>query len=255
MRTTHLMLTLVSVSLMAQVTPQASSESKDEISGIDSIGARTLTTSRLTLDVTYPRGKKQERLELTVVHDPKGGYYLWHSINVNSDQLGNVGNRLKVMKERRVVVFAEPTSLVEFAFGDVLAASVWRRRAETADAAVSASIDEIRQGLALLEDGRSLKATKLVPFLDEKKVSGGKTPVEVRKMWQEFRCEDFNSFCPSTNNTIASITKQGSNWRLLLRNRFDVEVILDQNFDLISVTQSTLPPPEKPFTLPVFPKK
>jgi len=40
---------------------------------------------------------------------------------------------------------------------------------------------------------------------------------------------------------IASISKQGSNWRLVLRNRWDEEVILDQNCSLVSVKQLTQP--------------
>ena len=32
-----------------------------------------------------------------------------------------------------------------------------------------------------------------------------------------------------------------ANWRLVLRNRYDVEVIVDQNFDLVSAQQLTQP--------------
>jgi hypothetical protein len=45
---------------------------------------------------------------------------------------------------------------------------------------------------------------------------------------------------------IASIGKQGSNWRLVLRSRWDEEVILDQNFNLVSVQQLTQPKQSSP---------
>ena len=78
------------------------------------------------------------------------------------------------------------------------------------------------------------------------KVPSGYEPIS-----REFMCEPFNAFCPSSGNTIASISKQGNNIRLVLRNRFDVEVIVDQNLDLVSAKQITQPAQQRDtFALP-----
>jgi hypothetical protein len=89
---------------------------------------------------------------------------------------------------------------------------------------MSASLNEIQQGLATLEGGYHMDY-KLVP---------------------DFWCAPLVAWCGNDRNTIASIGKQGSNWRLVLRNRWDEEVILDQNFNLVSAQQLTQPKQSSP---------
>jgi hypothetical protein len=47
--------------------------------------------------------------------------------------------------------------------------------------------------------------------------------------------------CPH-GTLIVSISKQDDNWRLVLRNRWDVEVILDPSFNAVSSKQLTAAP-------------
>lgn len=75
MRMISMLFTLLTIPMLAQVSPVASSESKDVVPAFDSSGVITLPAARLKVDVTYPHGKK-ERFELTVVYDPHAGHYL-----------------------------------------------------------------------------------------------------------------------------------------------------------------------------------
>jgi hypothetical protein len=240
MRTKSVLLSLMSIPLLAQVSPVAFSDSKDTIPAFNSSGAITLPAALLKIDIAYPHGKK-ERREVTIVYDPMTGHYLWNLVNSNPNKPDDAGVRLKIMKAQGTVEFVDTAGLIQFDFGDGLFVKAWRERADSLDAAVSASISEIQQSLATVEGIGFHRDYKFVPIFGPLVGFDAKVPPGYKPIPREFRCEPFNAFCPSDNNTIASISKQGSNWRLVLRNRFDVEVILDQNFDLVSAQQLTQP--------------
>jgi hypothetical protein len=242
MLTKSLLLSLVGIPLMAQVSPVALSDSKDVVPGFDSSGTITLQAARLKVDVAYPHGK-QDRNELTVVYDSKTGHYLWHVAAHNPNNPDDAGLYINVIKKQRAVAFADPAGLVDFIFGGTIFVKQWQGHADNLDSAVTASVKEAQQGLGVAEGLGYHKDYKFVPIagpvtgFDAKVPPGGFKPFPAG-----FTCEPNRSaFCPTDNNTIASISRQGTNWRLVLRNRFDVEVILDQNFDLVSVQQLTLP--------------
>jgi hypothetical protein len=77
-----------------------------------------------------------------------------------------------------------------------------------------------------------------------------KVPPGFKPIPSAFRCEPLRPVCQNNQNTIASISKQGSNWQVVLRSRWDEEVILDQNFNLVSVNQLTQPKGEQVPALP-----
>jgi hypothetical protein len=232
-----LFLSLLTIPLYAQVSPVASSESKDVVPAFDSSGAITLPAARLKVDVTYPNGKK-ERFELTVVYDPHAGHYLWHHFPPEPD---DTGMYLMAMKAQRDVPFADQTALVDFGFASLPFVKAWQGQADSLDAAVSASLNEIQQGLAAFEGSGYHMDYKLVPVAGQVVGFDSKVPPGFKPIPSEFRCEPLQPVCQDYKNTIASISKQGSNWRVVLRNRWDEEVILDQNFNLVSVKQLTQP--------------
>lgn len=239
MRTNCLLLvSLVSIPLAAQVSRVASSESRDTVPAFDPSGAITLPVAHLEIDVEFSRGKKEVR-ELTVVFDPKTGYYLWHCTPPSLDKPERARLRLGVMKEQRTVAFADSTGLVDFGLASGLFAKVYRRRADSLDAAVSASIEEIQQGLTTYNSIGFHTDYKLIPVFGQ--VRGFKLPAGYVPISREFECEPDRAYCPGAVSIIASITKQGNNWRLVLRSRFDVEAIVDQNLDLVSARQLTQP--------------
>jgi hypothetical protein len=241
MRKKYILVSLMSVSLLAQVSPVVLSQSTDVVPAFDSSGAVTLQAIRLKVDIAYPHGKKSQRSELTVVYDPNSGRYLWNATNSNPNGPDDTGVRIKAMKALGTVVFADAMALVQFDFGDGLFVKAWRGRAASLDAAVSTSTDEIRQGLATFEGIGFHRDYKFVPIFGPLVGFDTKVPAGYKPIPREFRCEPGNAFCPSDNNRIVSVSKQGNNWRLVLRNRFDVEVILDQNFDLVSAQQLAQP--------------
>ena len=99
MRTKSVLLSLVSIPLMAQVSSVAFLDSKDAIPAFDSSGGLTLPAARLKIDIAYPRGKK-ERCELTVVYDPKTGHYLWHGNRSNQNYPDNTGLHIQAIPTR-----------------------------------------------------------------------------------------------------------------------------------------------------------
>jgi hypothetical protein len=235
-----LLVSLVSIPMLAQVSPVAFSDSRDIVPAFSPSGSISLPAALLKVDIDYPRGKK-ERRELTVVYEPTSGYYLWNISNRNPNRPEDVGVRLKMMKEQETVQFVDPTGLIQFAFGDGLVVKKWQGRAGSIDAAVSAAANDIRQGLTTFEGIGFHRDYKFIPVFGPLIGFDAKLPPGYKPIPREFYCEAFNAFCPSDNNRIASISKQGTNWRLVLRNRFDVEVILDQNFDLVSAQRLTEP--------------
>jgi hypothetical protein len=132
------------------------------MTAFDSSGAITLPAAHLKIDVAYPRGKK-EQCELTVVYNPQTQYYLWHAIDYNPRRPSATKVRLKDNKAKRVIAFADTAELVEFSLYDGLFAKVWRNRADSLDAAVSAATEQVRQGLALYEGVGFQRDYKLIP--------------------------------------------------------------------------------------------
>ena|ERR1022692_370956 len=243
MRTKSLLISLVSIPLMAQVSSVAFSDSKDVVPAFDSSGAITLPAARLKVDIAYPHGK-HDRNEVTVVYDPKTGHYLWHVAAHNPNNPDDTGLYLNAIKKQRAVAFADPAGLIDFGFAGTIFVKAWQGHADSLDAAVSASTNEMQQGLAVAEGSGYHTDYKFVPIAGPVVGFQAKTPPGGFKPFPSgFTCEapPRSSFCPTDNNTIASVSRQGSNWRLVLRNRFDVEVILDQNFDLVSLQQLTQP--------------
>jgi hypothetical protein len=235
-------LSLLSVPLAAQVSRVAPSDFKDTVPAFDPAGAITLPVAHMEIDIAFPRGKKELR-ELTVVFDPKTGYYLWHCTPASLDKPERTRLRLGVMKKQEAVAFVDSTGLVDFELGSGLFAKVYRRRADSLDAAVSASINEIQQGLMSHENIGFHRDYKLIPVFGP--VRGFKIPVGYVPISRDFECAPDRAACPDSVSIIASITKQGNNLRLVLRNRFDVEAIVDPNLDLVSARQLTQPDPPK----------
>lgn len=240
MRSESVLLALLSLPLMAQVSPVAPSESKDVVPAFDSSGAITLPAARLRVDIVYPHGKKESR-ELTVVYDPQNGHYLWHLAASNPNITNETGLYLNVIKAQRAVAFADSTGLVDFIFSGAPFVKAWKGHANSLDDAVSAATNEIQQGLPAFEGGGYHMDYKFLPVFGLARGFDARLPAGYNPIPSTFGCEPNRAYCPTDSNTIASVSKQGANWRLVLRNRWDEEVILDQNFDLVSMQQLTQP--------------
>ena len=222
--------TVLTIPLLAQVSPVPSSESKDVVPAFDASGEITLPAARFKIDVTYPHGKK-ERIETTVIYDPKTGHYLWHEACPNPS-VDDTGVYINGVKAHGALAYADPAGLVNFIFPMGLYGKVWQGQADSLDAAVTASLSLIQQHLAAYGEPFWNLGYRYVPAF------GGDAQLPSAF---EFMCPPVDQWCPPGTTVIVSISKQGSNFRLLLRNHFDVEVIVDQNLDLVSARQLTQP--------------
>jgi hypothetical protein len=72
-----------------------------------------------------------------------------------------------------------------------------------------------------------------------------------RAIGSQFDCEPLHSDCHAELRKFVSIGREGENWRLVIRNRWELEVILDSKFSLIS-TRNLTQPPEGPQMLVPF---
>jgi hypothetical protein len=229
-----LLVILFTISLVAQVAPVTISESRDVVSASSLSGAITLPAVHLELDFSYPHGKKDRR-NLSIVYDPQSRHYLWH---LSTSPVPVVkGTFLDLTNSQREVLYADSAGLFAFLFSAELWVKVYTLQADSLDAAKSASIAQLQQGLAALEAGYQPRTGPSMPAWpwDYKPINLGKA------LPAEFSCSSLRANCQGSLNTIASVGKQGNNWRLVLRNRWEEEVILDQNFNLISEKQLTQP--------------
>ena len=126
------------------------------------------------------------------------------------------------MKSHGTTVYADATGLYIFEFPNGFFLKVSTSQATGLDAAVEASINEIQQAPP-------------VPFQ-------GFRPLDLTKaITRDFSCAPDYPICQFERNEIVSIGKQGSNWQLVLRNRWDEQIILDQDFKFISARQLAQP--------------
>jgi hypothetical protein len=139
---------------------------------------------------------------------------------------------LDAMLRGSVAIYADASALVVFNFPGGLFVQKHRETADNVDAAERASIDEIQRGLAVYGGpGTQSEATLILGAVD-----------------RAFGCgtvddADFDGRCHWESNRIVSIRREAENWRLVLRNRWDQELILDPAFKVISTRR--LPAPGK----------
>jgi hypothetical protein len=226
----------------SSVSLVASSESQDVIPAFSSAGSITLSAMRRLIDINYPGGKK-ERGELLVVYDQQGGHHLWRYRPVSSPN--DSEGAAEAYKSQFSGIYVTADSLVEFAASGVIE---HKAKSSSLGNAENASIDEIQR---TFPQGRYVKDLKIVPFLDAPPLVGfEKSPLWTKRLpgftpvSTEFLCDARSRVvqgrCPYPT-LVVSISKLGDNWRLVLRNRWDVELILDSNFNAVSSKQLTVP--------------
>jgi hypothetical protein len=144
----------------------------------------------------------------------------------------------------RNTLYADAEGLFEFLFGADLFVRTHKSRADSLDAAERVAFDEIQRGLAVIEQN---ELPQMRP--GRQPWPWDYMPVDVRRVIPlEFSCFPVTAYGCNPGwlkNSIVSVSRQGGNWRLVLRNRWDHEVILDANFNLVSNRQLTTPKSER----------
>lgn len=214
------------------VSPVVNSETTNSISAFSSGGTITLSEVQLQVDLAYVTGKR-ERRDLAVVYDPQNGYYLWRLAEGTAPAYTDRFH--EALTHHRL--YADASGLFDFASRGYLWIKVSRLRAKGLAAAERAVLGEIEHGLASIERGYVPSPT------------GPSDPwpwdcVHVSlPISSEFVCgSPARADCPSPRaDEIELISRESSGWRVILRNHWDQEVILDSALNLVSTRQ--LAPP------------
>jgi hypothetical protein len=227
MRPLALLIAFSYTSLLAAqpVSKVAFTESKSAVRVFTPYGETTLPVVRVQLEIQTSAGKT-ERGNMVVVYDPENGHYLWHTAIANYP--GDTNSLDAALNSRAEVIYAAPAGLLNFSMPGNLFVQEHLDRADNLDAAERASIDDIE---------RRALVNKLYEF-DVKEVPVG------RAIPREFSCVyESGQGCMFMAKSIVSVSRQGENWRIVVRNRWDQEIILDSKFNLIST--QPVPPPKK----------
>lgn len=208
------------------VTPVPSTEQQEVVPAFAPYGATTLPAVHVNLDLLVKlkdAEDKKERGDLLVVYDPQTLYYIWRYTPIESATASNSAIFLDAIKAGGEAFYAGANGLWNFSFGGGLGVQVGRQRLANLDAAERAAIDEVRRG----------------PFNDWGYGERVKNVELVKALGRDFFIAPLSPVYHAQR--IMSISQQDGNWKLVLRSRWDAEVILDSNFDLVSTKQLTKP--------------
>jgi hypothetical protein len=168
----------------------------------------------------YPGGKA-ELGDLVVVYDPATGHYFWRYTNLQGPN--DNASFLSAMESGAEAIFTYADGIVDFYAPWQLFAELHTNRAGSLDAAAAQAISEIRQDLATFE--------KRGFHSDVKGVFGsGSQAIE-----PGFHCQEppISAICDGPRTQISAITHDDGLWRLVLKARWDEEVILDHTFQFV----------------------
>jgi hypothetical protein len=226
---TAFLLLCASLAAEQSVSKVAFTESQDVIQAFSPSGEVTLPAIRVQLEIHHASGKS-DRGDLAVVHDPENGHYFW--LYTRAKYAGDTTSWLSLLKSKSVgaAVYAASSGLAFFNMSGDLFAQERHVSAPTLEGAESASIEEIRRGLAVFEGNG---------------YDPGLTWVHVgRAIGKEFACapEIASDYCGFGVRKFVSITREGDNWQLVVRNRWDQEIILDSKFGLVGTRRVPDPP-------------
>jgi hypothetical protein len=202
------------------VSKVAFTESKSSVRAFTPYGETTLPVVRVQLEIHTSAGKT-ERGNLVVVYDPDSGHYLWH--NTIANHPGDTSSFYADLESGAEGVFAGSPGLVSvYMPGPDLFIHEHNEHAENLDAAERASIGDIeRQALVNNLYGSDMKD---VPVY--------------KAMGREFACSSERGQedprCMFEAKSIVSVSREGENWRIVVHNRWDQEIILDSKFNLVS---------------------
>jgi len=238
MRLIGILFALSCSSLIAEqpVSKVGLTETKSSVRAFSPYGDVILPAIRLELDIRRSDGKV-ERSNLIVVYDPVGEHYIWRNTMQNFP--GDTTSFYEELDSGRAALYAAPTEIIFFYMPSNLFVQEHRDHCGSLDCAETASIADVgRRAIEKIGYDSVEKEVAVAPALG-----------------RAFACdpEELRSNCPFTAKNIVSISRDGENWRLVVRNRWDQEIILDSKFDLVStrrlptvklVPGRAAPPPE-----------
>jgi hypothetical protein len=205
------------------VSKIAFSESQSSVRAFSPAGQTTLPAVRLQLDARRPDGRT-ERSNLIVVYDPETGHYFWRNIVLNHP--GETISFYEELDAGWAALYSTPSALLFFGMTQSLYIEQHSERSGSLDSAESAVITEIGRRL-LAGSGYDIPANDIPVY---------------KEIGRAFACDplDDRPDCWFTAKSIVCIDRDGDNWRLVVKNRWDQEIILNSKFELVSTRR--LPP-------------
>lgn len=186
----------------------------------------------LSIRLTYPYGK-DERRDLSVIFDPLNKHYFWSLAPYPAPATGVFVSANASQKE---AIYADPSGLVDFRFNGNLWIKLWPSQADSLNAAETASMNEIKARLPDLAQGYKPRTGPALQW------PWDGTEVDLNRIiGPDFHCAPLHSICQPVPSTIESITSQNGQLMIVLRSRWDEEVVVDRNFTLVSARQLTRP--------------
>jgi hypothetical protein len=230
MRRASILLMLCRLALFAQerVATVLGSESRTAIRAFSSLGEVVLPAIHLRLELNPPT-RSEHVLDVVVVYDPQSGHYFWVYTPVTN--AADNGSYLNDLQNGTEGVYVGSTALVNFiSLGANFEIQEHGKRADNLDAAEHAAIEEI---------------SRQMPKPTDSYETGFNVVNISRDIGSDFACEPYppRANCGFAVKGIVSVSRNGDNWRLVIRNRWDQEIVLDSQFKLVSTRR--LPSPEK----------
>jgi hypothetical protein len=222
-------LSCASLIVAQPVSKVAFTETRSAVRAFTPYGETTLPAVRVQLEIHTSAGKT-EHGNLLVVYDPENGHYLWRNDILNYP--GDTTSAFAEPDPGPQTIYAGSDELMTFAMLGDLSITEHPERAANLDDAERASIGDIER-LALANNLYRFVA-KAVPLYPA--------------VGREFACVPFERAledptavtCRFTAKSIVSVSHEGENWRLVVRNRWDQEIILDSKFNLVSTQRLPL---------------
>jgi hypothetical protein len=209
-----------------RVTAVLGSESRTAIRAFTPSGEAVLPAIHLRLELDPPI-RSGGLIDVVVVYDPQSSHYFWaYTPAANAADKASYLNDLQSGTEG---VYAGPAALVNFiSLGATFEIQEHRNRASSLDAAEKAAIDQISRQMPKPNDGYE---------------AGFKVVNIAREVGSDFACEPNppRANCGFDIGRIASISRDADNWHLVIRNRWDQEIILDSNFKFVSTKRLSEP--------------
>jgi hypothetical protein len=205
-------------------------ESGHAIRAFSPSGDVTIPVISVQIEIQHSSGR-HERGDLTAIYDPASGHYFWRFLRAQHP--GDTTSFTSALESGMVAVYASAAGLFDFAMSNAIFAEAHNGRANSLDGAESAAIAEIERRLPEFErSGYDTSVSSAVPIFKE--------------IGMDFACPpygdpQFSQMCGFGAKSIPSVSRAGDNWRLVVRNRWDQEVILDSNFKLVSTKRLSEP--------------
>jgi hypothetical protein len=200
----------------------AFSESSHSILAFSPSGTVSLPVVRVSLDIRHSDGGR-ERGVLIVVFDPDSSHYFWRYNESYGASAG--GSFLDELERGREAVYVNEKAITDFYAPSALYVQAHSEKAVSLGAAERLSIEQFGRLIPVIERGGS--------YVEDKEI----------KLWGilgiDFSCPpygdpQFSPTCGFGAKKISSITKEGEQWRVVLRNRWDQLLVLDAAFKIVS---------------------